>query len=651
MRKSKITLGIVAGLLSTFALAACDGPTFSGDGYVLTYTGANGQEYHYTAEELFDSYLQTTSGASSLFDSVYKVLVRNYFITDDTEGGGIDTYPDIKKGADNDVAGVKSKAESAADDNGTKYDDEFEKQLDTYGVEDEDELWEHFAYQRMTTEFEDQFYERNIDFIRDAKKEAAENDLKFSGYLEKMTPYHVRHILVKVSASANALYNSEITEAEAKKLANVGENLALGIETFGSLAQLYSEDTGSAEKFGDLGIMSKSTSFINEFKLGVYAYEAINNSTTLSEAKDGLGISDEMSADYVSATGSNKIGTIPYEAFLRLDEYSDITKDADFFEVNDNDAYYYPRNVLFNKYFNRHDISVVTPNSLPLVPGTIVVGGDGVGKIQDEDFVGTFNATYNAMSGFKHVPGLDLDVNGDSLVDVNDKVLTTKDGKVVLAVRGGTSGDSGYQGFHFIVVERSAFDDTTNNVSLSDYYTTKYPTQKDYPTYTSTDPEYVEGANNYKPTYVNFLDQQIKDYKSRAESVEGEIKGFDSNLKYFIYERLLTTVNAETGNPYIKFGEPISYVNSHGDNVTIDLKSAIETWIDATRNEADYNTRIAWEETWDSYVEFLEQQYALRASSKLLSETCAIEYQRTANTADSKTAALWVKGGACNNGK
>jgi hypothetical protein len=85
MRKSKITLGIVAGLLSTFALAACDGPTFSGDGYVLTYTGANGQEYHYTAEELFDSYLQTTSGASSLFDSVYKVLVRNYFITDDTE--------------------------------------------------------------------------------------------------------------------------------------------------------------------------------------------------------------------------------------------------------------------------------------------------------------------------------------------------------------------------------------------------------------------------------------------------------------------------------------------------------------------------------------------------------------------------------------
>ncbi|MDY0345842.1 MAG: peptidylprolyl isomerase [Bacilli bacterium] len=637
MRKSKITLGIVAGLLSTFALAACDGPTFSGDGHVLTYTGANGQEYHYTAEELFDSYLQTTSGASSLFDSVYKVLVRNYFITDDSEGGGIDTYPDIKKGADNDVAGVKSKAESAADDNGTKYDEEFEKQLDTYGVEDEDELWEHFAYQRMTTEFEDQFYERNIDFIRDAKKEAAENTLKFSGYLEKMAPYHVRHILVKVSAGANALYNSEITEAEAKKLANVGQNLAIGSETFGSLAQLYSEDTGSAEKFGDLGIMHKNKSFINEFQLGVYAYEAINNSSNLSEAKAGLGITDEMSADYVSATGSDKIGTIPYEAFLKLQDYSDVTKDDDSFIVNDNNPYFYPRNIVFNKYFNRHDISVITPNSL--VAGTLSADNK---KIENENFNGAYNATYGAMSGFKNVPGLGIDVNGDTIVDENDKVLTTKDGKVVLAVRGGTSGDTGYQGFHFIVVERSAFDDSSNNVSLGEYYTTKYPGQKDYPTYVSADPEYVEGANNYKPTYVNFLDQQIKDYKSRAESVEGEIKGFDSNLKYFIYEKLLTTINADTGNPYIKFGEPISYVNSQGEAVTIDLKDAIENWINATRNEADYNTRVSWEKTWETYVEFLEQQKAVRASDKLLSETCAIQYQST-----SKTTELWAKEGAC----
>ena len=613
MRKSKITLGIVAGLLATFALASCDGATFSGDGYVLTYKGTNGQEYHYTAEELFDNYLKSSSGVSTLFDSVYKVVVRNYFITN-TEG--IAAYPDIEKGADNDVAGVKSKAESAADDNGTKYDEEFEKQLDTYGVEDEDELWQHFAYQRMNTEFEDQFYEDNIDFIRDSKKADAEN---YSGYLEKMSPYHVRHILVKVSANDKALYDGEITESEAKKLASVGENLALGDETFGSLAQLYSDDTGSAEKFGDLGIMSKSTSFINEFKLGVYAYEAIHNDETKADAKSGLKVSNEMETSYNDVIPTSGIGTIPYEAFLKLEQYSDVTKDENSFLVNKGNAFFYPRNIIFNKYFNRHDISVITPNSVVL--GTIN-GSD----IDDENFAGAFNATYNNLQGFKHVPGLNLDVNGDSLVDINDKVLTTKNGKVILAVRGGTSGDSGYQGFHFIVVERSAFDNASNGVTLSEYYTTKYPGQSGYP---------MDGENP-KPTYVNFLDQQIKDYKSRAESVEGEIKGFDSNLKYYIYEKLASEQK-------IQFNDELKYINTDGEEVTIDLGAAIGNWIKATRDQADYQTQDAWEDTWEEYVEFLQQQYASRGSKKLLSETCAIQYQNSV-----KTSALWdVQGGAC----
>jgi len=468
----------------------------------------------------------------------------------------------------------------------------------------------------MNTEFEDQFYEDNIDFIRDSKKADEEN---YSGYLEKMSPYHVRHILVKVSANDKALYDGEITESEAKKLASVGENLALGDETFGSLAQLYSDDTGSAEKFGDLGIMSKSTSFINEFKLGVYAYEAIHNDETKADAKSGLKVSNEMETSYNDVIPTSGIGTIPYEAFLKLEQYSDVTKDENSFLVNKGNAFFYPRNIIFNKYFNRHDISVITPNSVVL--GTIN-GSD----IDDENFAGAFNATYNNMQGFKHVPGLNLDVNGDSVVDVNDKVLTTKNGKVILAVRGGTSGDSGYQGFHFIVVERSAFDNESNGVSLSEYYTTKYPGQSGYPM----------NGDSPKPTYVNFLDQQIKDYKSRAESVEGEIKSFDSNLKYYIYEKLASEQK-------IQFNDELKYINTDGEEVTIDLGATIGDWIKATRDQADYQTQDAWEDTWEEYVEFLQQQYASRGSKKLLSETCAIQYQNSV-----KTSALWhVQGGAC----
>lgn len=629
MRKSKKTLTLVAGLIATFALSACDGPTFSNAGHILTYTGTNGVEYHYSSGELFADYLNSANNVSTLFDSVYKVVVRNYF---EVDAKGIESYPDIKKGADNDVAGVKSKAESAAEDNGTKYKDEFEKLLKSYNSEDEDELWEHFVYQRMTTEFEDQFYDANIEFIRDAKKEDAENKLKYSGYLEKMRPYHVRHILVKLGAQDKALYDARITESEAKKLADVGRSLAIGDETFGSLAKLYSEDTGSAEMFGDLGIMSKNTPFINEFKLGVYAYEGIYNTTLAVEAKDGLKITDKMETDYLNAVNNTDVGTIPYEAFLKLDDYRDVVKDEDSFLVNEGNEFFYPRNVIFNKYFNRHDISVITPNKL----GDSTVVGN---KVTDEDFVGIYEANYNNLPGFKHVDGLNIDVNGDGTIDVNDKVLTTKNGKVILAVRGGTSGESGYQGFHFISVERSAFEDNINNVSLSEYYTTYYPGQSKYPVYTSDDPQYDASSDskNYKPTYVNYLDQQVKDYKARAEEVEGEIKGFDTNLKYFIYEKLVDEQK-------IKFNEDLTYVNKEGEEVTIDLNETLMNWISVNRNKADYDTRKAWEDTWRDYVEFLEQQKALRVPGKLLSEVCAKEYELPENQ---KTTVLWAKGGAC----
>ncbi|MDY0100741.1 MAG: peptidylprolyl isomerase, partial [Bacilli bacterium] len=468
----------------------------------------------------------------------------------------------------------------------------------------------------------------------DAKKEDVDNTLKYSGYLEKMSPYHVRHILVKVGAQDSALYDGKITEAEAKKLANVGQNLALGDETFGALAQLYSEDTGSAEKFGDLGIMSVGTSFINEFKLGVYAYEGIYNTVLSVEAKDGLEISDEMKDDYLNALDHNEIATIPYEAFLKLQDYSEVTKDEDSFLVNEGNEFFYPRNVIFNKYFNRHDVSVVTPNKL--VDSTVVGGA-----VTNEDFAGEYDANYAALPGFQHVDGLNLDVNGDGQVDLNDKVLTTKSGKVILAVRGGSSGDSGYQGFHFISVERSAFEETVNGVSLSEYYTTYYPGQNKYPVYTSEDPQYVAGLKNYKPTYVNFLDQQVKDYKARAESVEGEIKGFDNNLKYYIYEKLVA-------DQKIKFNEELTYVNNSGDEVSIDLNTTLANWISVNRQKADYDTRKAWEENWHDYVEFLEQQKALRVPGKLLSEVCAKEYELPEGA---KTDALWIKGGACYNDK
>jgi hypothetical protein len=46
-------------------------------------------------------------------------------------------------------------------------------------------------------------------------------------------------------------------------------------ETFGEVAFDASEDTGSAALYGNLDVMTAKTSFVNEFKLGIYAYEAL----------------------------------------------------------------------------------------------------------------------------------------------------------------------------------------------------------------------------------------------------------------------------------------------------------------------------------------------------------------------------------------
>ena len=93
---------------------------------------------------------------------------------------------------------------------------------------------------------------------------------------------------MKVSAAGSDLYNGRITEAEAKKLYAVANRLAIqrNGETFGEVAREMSED-GSKEQFGDLGIMSKATSFVNEFKLGIYAYDSVfNQNAEVVEKRD-----------------------------------------------------------------------------------------------------------------------------------------------------------------------------------------------------------------------------------------------------------------------------------------------------------------------------------------------------------------------------
>ena len=573
MKKSKLTLGITVAAMSCALLSGCDKNrvTYSPEGYLLTYTDADGNVQHYSAEDLFGSYVKDSTKVSTMFDAIYKLIVRNYFNAEDKKGD----YEQIKKNAQNDVDGVKSKAKENQKTNDSKYDDEWEALLESYSCKDEDELLEHFIYERELKEFNEQFYKDHIAELRDDK--LATNE--YSGYLEKKVPYHVRHILVKVEDSGSTNYwNATIDKKDALDLFDVASNLAAGDQSFGKVAQLYSED-GSATSFGELEIVDRDTEYVPEFKLGMYAYENLFSPNATAAASSNIAMSTAIQSAYKAATtNADDIGRIPYGVFTKLKEVNDVTKDSLNRDVNDGNANYYPRNIYFNHYLNNHYISVVEPKD---IDGSAITG----------------------LAGF-----------ADSSADSLGTILRTKDTlQPIFVVRAGASS---YQGIHFITIERSGLVETQDGVSLSEYYTTKRPSEDGYP---------KDDQGKAKQTYVNYLAQSEADYKKRAETVENKIKNFDSNLNKHIYQM---NVKAQS----IKFTEKGKAV-----------EEAINKWIETTLAKAKFDEDINWEKTWESYLDSLRS--AKEEKAKVISQTCAIEFL------NAEKGNNWKVGGPCYDNK
>lgn len=561
MNRTKFAIASFA-LATLVTLSACSNPvTENSDGFLITLKDKDGNSTGYTADQLFGNYRENEFGVSKFVESVTELVIRNQINQEDAETQALKA--EILRKADISVDGVKETARNNASTNGTNYNDELNTLLESYNVEDLEELKDYFAYRTMKQEVEDRYFDDNLSSF-------VVGDEFGPGYLNERLPYHVKHILVKVSAAGADLYNGRITEAEAKKLYAVANRLAIqrNGETFGEVAREMSED-GSKEQFGDLGIMSKATSFVNEFKLGIYAYESVfNQNPEVLEKRDQLNV-PESALEYFDDLG---LATIPFHAFVSLDQYANVTKDINGNPVNNNDTLYYPRNIIFNQYFNRHNIAVVTPESLG--------GGD-------------FN-----YDGFRAVPELN-----------NQRVLTDENGKVILVVRAGTgSGDSGYQGIHFIVVERSALIDVQNGVSLENYYTTEIPGTPNYPSANGED----------LVTFVNYNVSTTANYKTRAETVTNEIRNFDRFFNFRMLEQLIAE-------------QAVTFVDQ-------DLEATVLDYMDVTRRSATFDQNLQEINTWNTYIEFLQYQTFQR--QRLIDTDCAYAYLNN-------DGGLFDQGGVC----
>ena len=590
MKKSKLSITLVTSFIAAMAMSACSSSVKASKDAIVTFSPYGSKEQiALLTNDVYNQYKNTSSGVSKFYDKILEVLIRYEFKEKNFDKGEM-KYSQIESWAKNQVTEQKEKAKANAKSNGTSYDSEWKSILKANNVEDAAELKEKFIYDKEKEVIKD-WYADNDDNAEALKEEfigiktdgtSAEKEIDGT-VVKSAMPYHIRHILVKVDEASDAqekFYKGTISEAQAKLLYNTVSTLAEGKYNFAEVAKMYSED-GSASSGGDVGIMtnaatSGSLGMVNEFQLGLYAYDNIYDGAHKTDAaasviKAGLGMTEQV----VNALPDDVV-EVPYQAFSDIGKYADVTADKYGNKLADGSTALYPRNILWNKYLNLHNVFVIkNANS---APATI----DGVDEVDpatnetihhiNDEFVKLAAPVATEDDKFdKTLPRFNADNN---LVDEN--------GNVIIGVR------SQY-GIHFMVIEKSMYEyaapsATKKSSSLATYYSTAIPSDGD-----KYDPD----------SYVGYIESpSSEDYKKRADDVKSKITSFDATYDYRLFTWL---TSAEGENIKINFTDAAK---------GLDLR--INDYIKSQKANNVNKQEEGLAKVWKTYTRLLDVQQANR---------------------------------------
>jgi len=572
MKKNAFSLSILFSLLAT-CLIGCDvkkAKDENGKNILFTVN-----QKSYTAEDLLgfednnNSYnlLKTDEGVAAVYDAIYKVLGANNVGTNSTIDSEVDEM----------MEDFEDEVESYASSNGVSKSNALKTKLEELGFEDKKEL--------RASYYSDIQKEELVELYKKATMEPSkvDDEIEFNGkslveeYVANTNPLIVKHILSKVSDS-NTIYNkAQITTDETKKFANILKELVL--ENFATVSE-YSEDSSASEQ-GNLGIVDNYTSFVPEFKLGLYAYEMIEKG--VSSDKFYATDDDKTKVEGLMKNSGNEyvidviaLGSVLQ--FLAENVGKTIQEAAGHSKTSEYDADLYPRNALYNKLLNFPGIQFLKVDNnqdtiderlgvlLVLAGFKATETSALVSEIKDSSYYKDIQANF---------------ANKNSSVDSNGFIL--ENGERLFVTK------STY-GFHFISV-------------IEDYALTQTDAAKYFmygSAISSSDTTYVNDKTTYNVDRTKTDYTYTKNRKSEIEErvlhyIKGGFESISTNDKLYEYKM-------------IQYYLDLAKENNNNESIisNTNIREAVENEIELAQNLKKDAIKEAQAQSWEDYIDKLQ---------------------------------------------
>lgn len=636
-----MTLSVLA---LTSVLASCSKPEYTypdadyKEGEIVT---VNGHTYKY--DEIYAMMNGKKESAQAYYTTAKNILAQ--LVTPIT-----DTMRNTVESEMNDLHDTWSRS---AKTNSTSYKEEQEKGLKSEDVETEDELRAKKLANLQNTQNSSDFFKSKEGEDKDkATYFISEEETK--KFVEDNAPYHISHILIKVDAGSDSDDNwrGEISSDDARQIGDVVNMLSTG-NAFGDVAEIASDDgsksqsgelsttSGSDNNSSDMIAMLKSTGYVNEFKLGLYAYDAylnpnvadkdkVKESLQIPEGKETSAVKDEIQNVYQN----NIAYGIPLTSAYRIAYYKDTVKELDGTDILNKKAASYPRSILFNNYFNNHAVNFIYDDSDQYGANYVedakayakakgnIGGYETWTKPADTNVAGMEEkyAEYTSISKSLALITKDrfstlddqlklktVDNNGEEEEISSPKILKDENNHPIIVTRAGTSGDSGYQGIHFIIVNNDPFTADANGDASNKYkyYRTNLP--KENSTEFADSTSYTEN-----PSFINFVraDQDgDTTYRNRATAIQNVIRSSDSHSEYLLWDANVAAYNAK--HPDKSFETVIG----------VDIFNSIQEMIRLARKSTDRTAEESLDSSWETYIQNLEVHNAY--AKRTLPGVCA----------------------------